>query len=74
METTYLALLRFVAGGPAVEGEWAVLDTAEERYTTWVRLYSKNPAVVVQLIEKTDGRERVLRTWTAQGEAPPKDL
>ncbi|MFE4416018.1 hypothetical protein ACIQFZ_41345 [Streptomyces sp. NPDC093064] len=26
------------------------------------------PNVVVRLIQETDGRERMLRTWTAQGE------
>ncbi|MDF3141802.1 MULTISPECIES: hypothetical protein [unclassified Streptomyces] len=68
METTYLARLRFVANGPIVEGEWDVLDTAQHRYTEWVGLYSKDPKVVVWLIEKTEGREHVLRTWTAHGE------
>lgn len=68
MESRYLARLQFVATGPAVQGEWTVLDTAEERYTTWVGLYSQNPAVVIQLIEETNGLEHVLRTWTAQGE------
>lgn len=42
--------------------------TARDRYTEWVGLYSADPNVVVCLIEKTGGRERVLRTWTAQGE------
>ena len=68
VETKYLARLNFVANGPAVEGEWTILDTAEDRYTEWVGLYSKNPSVVIWLIAKTDGQERVLRTWTAQGE------
>jgi hypothetical protein len=30
--------------------------------------YSKNPDVVIRLIEETDDRQRVLKTWTAQGE------
>ncbi|MFI9176079.1 hypothetical protein [Streptomyces lincolnensis] len=68
MDTTHLARLRFTAGGPAVEGEWTVAATARDRYTEWVGLYSADPNVVVCLIEKTGGRERVLRTWTAQGE------
>ncbi|MFF1707136.1 hypothetical protein [Streptomyces sp. NPDC058252] len=68
METRYLARLRFVANGPAVEGEWALASTARARYTEWVGIYSKDPEVVVWLIEKTGGRERALRTWTAQGE------
>ena len=68
METTYLARLRFEPGGPTVEGEWALPGTAQDRYTEWVGLYSKNPKVVVCLIEKTDDQERALRTWTAQGE------
>ncbi|MFM9812895.1 hypothetical protein ACKI16_30840 [Streptomyces scabiei] len=71
METMYLARLRFEADGPAVEGEWALPDTAKDQYTEWVGLYSKDPKVVVCLIEKTGGRERVLRTWTAQGEITP---
>lgn len=73
METKYLARLRFVADGPAVEGEWTVFDTARDRYTKWVGVYSKNPAVSIQLIEKTDGHEHVLRTWTAQGETTNED-
>lgn len=68
VETRYLARLRFVANGPAVEGEWALASTARDRYTEWVGIYSKDPEVVVWLIEKTGGQERVLRTWTAQGE------
>ncbi|GAA2524227.1 hypothetical protein [Streptomyces longisporus] len=73
MELKYLVRLRFVADGPRVEGEWSVLDTAQDRYTEWVGLYSKDPAVVVELLEETDGRERVLRRWTAQGETTPED-
>lgn len=33
-----------------------------------VGLYGTHPAVVIQLIEETDGRQRVRKTWTAQGE------
>ncbi|MFB7115278.1 hypothetical protein [Streptomyces sp. NPDC056190] len=66
METKYLA--RLEADGPAVEGEWTLSSTARDRYTQWVGLYSKDPNVVVRLIQETDGRERMLRTWTAQGE------
>lgn len=73
METKYVARLRFVSDGPAVEGEWAVFGPARDLYTKWVGLYSKNPAVVIQLIEKTDGREQVLRTWMAQGETTHED-
>ncbi|MFG2683980.1 hypothetical protein [Streptomyces sp. NPDC048392] len=68
METRYLARLRFVANGPAVQGEWELVSTARDRYTEWVGLYSKDPKVVVWLIEETCGRERALRTWTAEGE------
>ncbi|MGW3513742.1 hypothetical protein [Streptomyces sp. NPDC000994] len=34
---------------------------ARDRYTEWVGLCSKDPHVVVRLIEQTGGRERVLR-------------
>ncbi|GHE51380.1 hypothetical protein [Streptomyces capitiformicae] len=72
MQTKYLARLRFVANGPIVEGEWNVLGTARDRYTEWVGLYSKNPAAVIQVIEKTDDQERALHTWTAHGETTPE--
>ncbi|MEV5080688.1 hypothetical protein AB0K74_18225 [Streptomyces sp. NPDC056159] len=68
METKYLARLQFEADGPAVEGEWTLPSTARDRYTEWVGLYSKDPNVVVRLIQETDGRKRMLRTWTTQGE------
>ncbi|WP_086796903.1 hypothetical protein [Streptomyces caniscabiei] len=71
MKTMYLARLRFEPGGPAVTGEWALPGTAQDRYTEWVGLFSKNPKVVVCLIEKTGDREHVLRMWTAQGETTP---
>jgi hypothetical protein len=69
METTYLARLQFKADGPAVQGQWTLFSTAHHRYTEWVGLYSQDPNVVVRLIEQTGDRERVLRTWTAQGES-----
>ena len=69
MVTKHLARLQFVEDGPAVEGEWAVPGTAQDRYTEWVGLYGTGSTVVIQLIEETDGRERVCRKWTAQGEA-----
>jgi hypothetical protein len=31
-------------------------------------LYGAGSTVVIQVIEETDGRERVRRKWTAQGE------
>ena len=74
MEIKYLVRLRFVANGPRVEGEWTVFETARARYTEWVGLYSKNPAAIIQLIEQTDGREYILRTWTAKGETTPEDM
>ncbi|MFG3517639.1 MULTISPECIES: hypothetical protein [Streptomyces] len=67
-ESRYSARLWFVAAGPAATGERALPGTVQDRYTKWVGLYSKDPKVVVRLIEETDGQERVLRTWTAQGE------
>ncbi|MGW9024515.1 hypothetical protein ACWGQ5_09820 [Streptomyces sp. NPDC055722] len=69
METTkHLATLQFEVNGPVVEGEWTSAVTARDRYTEWIGLYSKNPDVVIRLIEETDDRQRVLKTWTAQGE------
>ncbi|MEU0031996.1 hypothetical protein [Streptomyces sp. NPDC006335] len=66
--TRHLARLQFEADGPAVEGEWTAPATAQERYTEWVGLYGTDPAVVIRLIEESDGRETVRKTWTAQGE------
>jgi hypothetical protein len=63
-----VARLQFMADGPAVEGEWAVPETALDRYTEWVGLYGAGSTVVIQVIEETDGCERVRRKWTAQGE------
>lgn len=85
METTYLARLTFPASalstreksaaapatGSRVEGEWDVLDTALDRYRQWLRLYSGQADVTIQLIKKTDGREHVLRPRTAHGENTP---
>lgn len=67
--TRHLSRLQFEEDGPAVEGAWTVPGTAQDRYTEWVGLYGAGPTVVIQLIEETDGRERVRRKWTAQGEA-----
>ncbi|WP_206282267.1 hypothetical protein [Streptomyces rhizosphaericus] len=68
MTTKYLAALQFERGGPAVEAEWTIPDTAQDRYTEWVGIYGTRPSVVIRLIEETDGRRRVRETWTAQGE------
>ncbi|MEU5610545.1 hypothetical protein AB0H03_17720 [Streptomyces sparsogenes] len=68
MVTKHLARLQFAAAGPAVEGEWTIPGTAQDRYREWVGLYGSNPNVVIGLIEETDGRRRVRKTWTAQGE------
>jgi hypothetical protein len=67
--TKHLARLQFEEEGPAVEGEWAVPGPAHDRYREWVGRYGTGSTVVIQLIEETDGRERVRRKWTAQGEA-----
>ncbi|WP_406390198.1 hypothetical protein OG806_49555 [Streptomyces sp. NBC_00882] len=56
--TRHLARLQFEADGPAVEGEWTIPGTARDRYTEWVGLYGTGPAVVIQVIEETDGRAR----------------
>ncbi|MFD5079641.1 hypothetical protein [Streptomyces sp. NPDC058371] len=68
VQTSYLARLQFEADGPTVEGEWALRKNAHDRYTEWGELYSKDPKVVVCLIERSGSRERVLRTWTPQGD------
>ncbi|WP_431776291.1 hypothetical protein [Streptomyces cucumeris] len=68
MVTKHLARLQFATAGPAVEGEWTVPGTAQDRYTEWVGLYGSKPNVVIQLIEEADGRRRVRKTWTDQGE------
>ncbi|MFK8907778.1 hypothetical protein [Streptomyces sp. YS-3] len=68
MESTHLVRLTFRTGGPAVEGEWSVAGTAQDRYTEWVGRHSANPAAVIQLIEDSGGRQRVDRTWTDRGE------
>ncbi|GAA3808313.1 hypothetical protein ACFQ0G_53495 [Streptomyces chiangmaiensis] len=61
MRIRHLARLQFEADGPAVEGEWTVPGTAQDRYTE---------SVVIRLIEETDGVEHVRKIWTAaQGEA-----
>ncbi|MFJ1974117.1 hypothetical protein ACIO93_36420 [Streptomyces sp. NPDC087903] len=71
METRYFARLRFVVNGPVVEGKWALVSSARDRYTEWVGIYSKDPEVVVCLIGKTGDQGRALRMWTAQGESTP---
>ncbi|MFC6064394.1 hypothetical protein [Streptomyces ochraceiscleroticus] len=68
MTTKYLARLQFTPDGVAVEGEWTVPATARNRYTEWVGRYGSDPAVVIELMEDIDGRQRVLKTWTAQDE------
>ncbi|MFD9794193.1 hypothetical protein ACFWXK_24950 [Streptomyces sp. NPDC059070] len=68
MEDTYLVRLTFGAPGPAIEGEWSVPGTARDRYTARIGLHGANPAAVIRLIEKSGGRQRVDRTWTARGE------
>ncbi|MFJ2833586.1 hypothetical protein ACIPC1_39615 [Streptomyces sp. NPDC087263] len=68
MGIRHLARLQFEADGPVVEGEWTVPATAQDRYTEWVGLYGTGPGIVIRLIEESDGRRRVLKTWTAQGE------
>jgi hypothetical protein len=50
------------------KGAWTAPATAQERYTEWVGLYGTDLAVVIRLIEESDGRETVRKTWTAQGE------
>ncbi|ELP69508.1 hypothetical protein PV735_46655 [Streptomyces turgidiscabies] len=74
MGTRHLARLQFEADGPAVEGEWIVPATAQDRYTEWVGLYGTGPTVVIQLIEETAGHEHVHKTWTAQGEVEAEGM
>jgi hypothetical protein len=61
VDTKYVARLQFTPDGAAVEGEWAVATTAGRRYREWVGRYGSNPAVMIRLIEETDGCERILR-------------
>ncbi|MER6693502.1 hypothetical protein [Streptomyces minutiscleroticus] len=68
MTRRYLAVLQFQEDGPAVTGEWEKDATARGVYRDWIGLYTGNPAVIVQLLEETDGVRRTLRRWTAQGE------
>ncbi|GGY06774.1 hypothetical protein [Streptomyces minutiscleroticus] len=68
METRHLARIQFAESGPAVEGEWTVPATAQARYAERVGLYGADPAVVIRLVEESDGRRRVRRTWAARGE------
>jgi hypothetical protein len=49
------------------------LARLHDRYTEWVGLYGTGSTVVIQLIEESDGRERVRRKWTAQGEVENPD-
>ncbi|MDX3232560.1 hypothetical protein [Streptomyces sp. ME19-01-6] len=65
----YRVMLQFEESGPGVTGEWASGATARKTYREWIGLYAaKDSAVVVQLVEETDGVRRTLRRWTAQGE------
>jgi hypothetical protein len=72
--TRYLVALQFTEGGPAVTGEWNDDAPALRTYRGWVGLYGSQDSVVIRLIEVSDGREHVLKTWTAQGEVdtPPR--
>jgi hypothetical protein len=57
--------LRFSANGPAVTGDWRVLDTAERKFTGWVGTYGSLDHVIIQLVEETnDGQETVVKSWT----------
>ncbi|MES4909639.1 MULTISPECIES: hypothetical protein [unclassified Streptomyces] len=67
MGTKHLCRLQFEMNGLVVEGEWAVTGTAQDVCTEWVGLYGTSPTVAIQLIEETDGRRRVRKTWTAHG-------
>lgn len=60
---TYLVRLQFVAGGPAVTGEWADDSTARRTWRDWIGLYGSDERVVIRLAEETGGSERVLLTW-----------
>nr|WP_202499049.1 hypothetical protein [Streptomyces sp. SID5476] len=58
--------MQFQAEGPVVEGEWAIQDTAQDRYKEWVGLYGTGLAVVIQLIEETDAAS------ACTGSGPPR--
>ncbi|MGW1674572.1 hypothetical protein [Streptomyces sp. NPDC002324] len=62
--TTYRAVLRFRAGGPAVIGEWSVDTTPLQVYRQWVGIYGSDLAVTIQVTEEPDsGLQQVLRAW-----------
>ncbi|MFE2103009.1 MULTISPECIES: hypothetical protein [unclassified Streptomyces] len=61
--TTHLVHLQFVAGGPAVTGEWADGATARRTWRDWVGLYGSDEKVVIRLAEGADGGERLLMAW-----------
>ncbi|MEU6010122.1 hypothetical protein [Streptomyces sp. NPDC047453] len=67
--TLYRAILQFEQDGPAVTGEWHDDAVARAAYKTWIGLYTKHPALVVQLTaEDDDGTQRTLRKWAADQE------
>lgn len=61
--TTHLVHLQFVAGGPAVTGEWADGATARRTWRDWVGLYGSDEKVVIRLAEGAGGGERLLMVW-----------
>ncbi|MER6162711.1 hypothetical protein ABT147_45785 [Streptomyces sp. NPDC001868] len=61
--TTYRAVLRFRAGGPAVIGEWSTATTPLQDYRQRVGIYGSDLAVTIQVTEEADGRHQVLRAW-----------
>lgn len=67
-DTMFHVRMRFRPGGPVNEGEWRNPDTAQDRYTQWVGLYGSDLNVVIQILEESNGREHVRKTWTAGGE------
>ncbi|MGW1404043.1 hypothetical protein ACWCRF_36680 [Streptomyces sp. NPDC002405] len=51
--TLYRAILQFEEDGPAATGKWQDNDVARAAYKTWIGLYTKDPAAVVQLTAET---------------------
>ncbi|WP_086800303.1 hypothetical protein [Streptomyces caniscabiei] len=67
--TIYRAVLRFHADGPAAIGEWTVDTTPLQVYRQWVGIYGSDPAVIIEVTEENEDRQRVLRTWEQGAEA-----
>lgn len=62
-ETKHVVRLQFMAGGPAVIGEWADDTTARRTWRDWAELYGSDEQVVIRLAQEAADGENVLLTW-----------